>query len=219
MVRSGRAAAAAFARPAHSLRAHSSPASTPLVRLKRDELVDFVVPRTAAARFLAHEPLYRPDDGHYQYKYLPAFAPLMVPFTWVPKQVAEVTWFALTVAMAWAFVRLSLAALPDRRLSARVLVLAHAAAERQVSRQGAGVRTVQPAGGAAPARRRDRRAARPGTRGRSRSSRQACSSSRMPSSWCRGWRGRWAGARSSRSAWCWRAGCCCRPHPTAGTAT
>ena len=93
-----------------------------LVRYKRAELVDFVVPRTAAARFLAHEPLYRPDDGHYQYKYLPAFALLMVPFTWVPKEVAEFTWFALTVAMAWAFVRQALAALPDRRLSARALV-------------------------------------------------------------------------------------------------
>ena len=117
-----------------------------LVRFKRAELVDFVVPRTAAVRYLAHEPLYRPDDGHYQYKYLPAFALLMVPFTWVPKEVAEVAWFTLTVAMACAFVRLSLSALPDRRLSARVLVLAHAAPHRQVFRQGAGVRTIQFAG-------------------------------------------------------------------------
>ncbi len=93
-----------------------------LVRLNRSELVDFAVPYTAAGRFVAHEPLYRPDDGHYQYKYLPAFAQLMVPFTWMPKQVAEVTWFTLTVAMAFAFVRLSLIALPDRRLSAQVLV-------------------------------------------------------------------------------------------------
>jgi Glycosyltransferase family 87 len=93
-----------------------------LVRYKRAELVDFVVPRTAAVRFLAHEPLYRPDDGHYQYKYLPVFALLMVPFTWVPKEVAEFTWFALTIAMAATFMHLSLAALPDRRRSARVLV-------------------------------------------------------------------------------------------------
>jgi hypothetical protein len=93
-----------------------------LVRFKRAELVDFVVPRTAAVRFLAHEPLYRPDDGHFQYKYLPAFAQLMVPFTWVPKEVAEVTWFTLTAVMAFAFVRLSLVALPDRRLSSQVLV-------------------------------------------------------------------------------------------------
>jgi Glycosyltransferase family 87 len=93
-----------------------------VVRLKRAELVDFAVPRTAAVRFLAHERLYRPDDGHFQYKYLPAFAQFMVPFTWVSKPVGEVVWFALTVAMAAAFVRLSLVALPDRRLSSKVLV-------------------------------------------------------------------------------------------------
>jgi Glycosyltransferase family 87 len=99
-----------------------SAAAYAAVRFKRSELVDFVVPRTAAARFLANEPLYRPDDGHYQYKYLPAFAQLMVPFTWVSKEVAEFTWFVLTVAMTWAFMRLSLAALPDRRRSAQALM-------------------------------------------------------------------------------------------------
>ncbi len=92
------------------------------VRVKRGELVDFAVPRTAATRFAAHEPLYRPEDGHFQYKYLPLFAQLMVPFTWVSKEVAEFTWFAATVAMTWAFVRLSLAALPDRRRPAQALV-------------------------------------------------------------------------------------------------
>jgi len=92
-----------------------------LVRLKRDELVDFTVPHRAAGRFLAHEPLYRESDGHYQYKYLPTFAAVMVPFTLVPKRAAEVAWFTLTVMMAWGFVRLSIAALPDRRLSVRVL--------------------------------------------------------------------------------------------------
>lgn len=92
-----------------------------LVRYRRAELVDFVVPRTAAVRYLAHEPLYRPDDGHYQYKYFPAFAAVMVPFTWVPKEVAEATWFTLTVAMAWALLRVSIAALPDRQLSVRTL--------------------------------------------------------------------------------------------------
>ena len=189
-----------------------------LVRFKRAELVDFAVPRTAAARFLAHEPLYRPDDGHYQYKYLPAFAPLMVPFTWVSKEAAEFTWFALTVAMAWAFVRLSLAALPDRRLSAQVLVwltllltgkflvkeLAFGQFNLPVALLLLGaVIAAQHGEGSRPAP----------------PSRPACSSSRMPSSWCRGWPGRSAGGRSSRSAWCWRAGCCCRPQPTAGTAT
>ena len=92
------------------------------VRFKRTELVDLAAPRRAAARFLAHETMYRPDDGHYQFKYLPAFAPLVVPFLWVSKDVGEVVWFALMVAMIWAFVRLSLRALPSRRRSAQLLV-------------------------------------------------------------------------------------------------
>jgi len=92
------------------------------VRFKRDSLVDLAAPRTAATRFLAAENLYRADDGHYQFKYLPAFAPLLVPFNWVSTEVAEFTWFVAMVAMAWAFVNMSLAALPDRRRSAKVLV-------------------------------------------------------------------------------------------------
>ena len=87
------------------------------VRLKRGELIDFAVPRVAARRLIAHEPLYRPEDGHYQFKYLPAFAALMVPFTWPPKQVAEAVWFTLTVGMTWAFLRLALNTLPERRMS------------------------------------------------------------------------------------------------------
>src|SRR6187549_18000 len=92
------------------------------VRFKRDTLVDLAAPRTAATRFLASENLYRPEDGHYQFKYLPAFAPLMVPLSLMPTRVAEVTWFALMVIMAWVFVRMSLGALPDRRRSAKVLL-------------------------------------------------------------------------------------------------
>ena len=91
------------------------------VRFKRAELVDFAVPRTAAARYLAHERLYRPEDGHYQYKYLPAFAPVMTPFAWMPREIAEIAWFALLVVMAWMFMRLSIVALPDRRQSTRLL--------------------------------------------------------------------------------------------------
>jgi len=53
---------------------------------------------------------------------LPAFALPMVPFTWVPKEIAQFTWFTLTVAMTWMLAKLSLAALPDRRMSAGALI-------------------------------------------------------------------------------------------------
>jgi hypothetical protein len=97
-------------------------ASYGLVRLTRGGFVDFAVPRIAATRFLAHEPLYRPDDGHFQYKYLPAFAAVMVPSTWVPKAIAEATWFVLSLAMAAAFVRWAVYSLPDRRTPTSPLV-------------------------------------------------------------------------------------------------
>ena len=43
------------------------------VRVGRS-MVDFGVYRVAAGRALASEPLYREEDGHYKFKYLPAFA-------------------------------------------------------------------------------------------------------------------------------------------------
>ena len=52
---------------------------------------------------------------------LPAFALVMVPFTWMSREAGEVTWFTLTVGMTWAFLHLSLTALPNRRRSERVL--------------------------------------------------------------------------------------------------
>jgi hypothetical protein len=120
VIASQRAALAACGRPTPPSAVRDRGGST-AVRYKRAELVDFAVPRTAAARYLAHEPLYRPEDGHYQYKYLPAFAPLMTPFAWMSKDIAEIAWFALLVVMAWTFVRLSIVALPDRRQSTRLL--------------------------------------------------------------------------------------------------
>lgn len=93
-----------------------------LVRLKRVELVDFMVPRQAGMRVLAQQPLYQPSDGHYQYKYLPAFALAMVPFRWMSKEAGEFVWFTLTVAMAWALLRWSIRALPDRRTPETTLI-------------------------------------------------------------------------------------------------
>ena len=93
-----------------------------LLRHKRTELVDFEVYRIAAVRALGAQPLYRVQDGHYQFKYLPAFALAMAPFALVSKDNAELTWFALSIALTALFVRLSLRALPDRRMSERQLL-------------------------------------------------------------------------------------------------
>jgi hypothetical protein len=88
----------------------------------RTELRDFEVYQTAAIRALDAEPLYRAADGHYQFKYLPAFALVMAPFAWMPLALAQAVWYAITVRLAWVFVAWSIAALPDRRRSTEALV-------------------------------------------------------------------------------------------------
>ena len=85
-------------------------------------MVDFEVYRTAAHRALAGEPLYRAEDGHYQFKYLPAFALAMAPFALVDREAAKVIWFALSAGLLTAFVRWSVRALPERRRSERALL-------------------------------------------------------------------------------------------------
>jgi hypothetical protein len=91
--------------------------------VRSEQLADFEVYRTAASRALAAQPLYHSEELPYQqYKYLPAFALAMVPFAWLPKELAEGLWFALSVGMAAWFMRLSLLALPDRRIAGDALV-------------------------------------------------------------------------------------------------
>jgi hypothetical protein len=85
-----------------------------VVRHKRD-FVDFDVYRTAGVRALAAEPLYRVEDGHYQFKYWPAFALAMAPFAELDPEVGKVVWFGLSVALLAWFVRQSVRALPARR--------------------------------------------------------------------------------------------------------
>ena len=88
----------------------------------RREMVDFAVYRTAATRALAAEPLYRESDGHYQFKYLPAFAMAMAPFAKLDLDSAKAVWFAMSVGLLTAYVRWSVRALPERRRSGHVLI-------------------------------------------------------------------------------------------------
>jgi Glycosyltransferase family 87 len=88
----------------------------------RHEMVDFNVYRTAAHRALAGESLYVSTDGHYQFKYLPAFALFMAPFAIVDQEAAKVIWFALSAGLLTAFLRRSVRALPERRRSEKVLL-------------------------------------------------------------------------------------------------
>jgi hypothetical protein len=92
-----------------------------VTRTRRD-LVDFEVYRTAAARAAAAEPLYRPEDGHYQFKYLPAFAVVAAPIAWGNPEVAKIVWFALGCALVVFLFTRSAARLPGRRQSSARLM-------------------------------------------------------------------------------------------------
>jgi glycosyl transferase family 87 len=88
-----------------------------------NKMPDLTVYWTAANRARHAEPLYRVADGHYQFKYLPAFAILAIPLGAVTLETAKVIWFAASVALLVPLIVLSLWILPERRKSAWVLVM------------------------------------------------------------------------------------------------
>lgn len=87
----------------------------------RHEMVDFAVYRQAATRLTHAQPLYQAADGHYQFKYLPAFAILAVPFSMVDEEAAKMMWFALSIGALVLLVRWSVRFVPERRRSVAVL--------------------------------------------------------------------------------------------------
>ncbi|HEY0874751.1 MAG TPA: glycosyltransferase family 87 protein [Vicinamibacterales bacterium] len=87
------------------------------------EMRDFEVYWTAAARALEAEPLYRAGDGHYQFKYLPAFAVLTAPMALLPLTQAKAVWFVASAAMLPILIWLAVAILPQRHRSGWALVL------------------------------------------------------------------------------------------------
>jgi Glycosyltransferase family 87 len=76
------------------------------------KMPDFDVYRTAGGRALAAEPLYRADDGHFQFKYLPAFAIFAAPLAMVPQPAAKGAWFAISAVLMLILLGLSLQAMP-----------------------------------------------------------------------------------------------------------
>jgi len=91
------------------------------IRARRD-FVDLEVYRTAAIRALHAEPLYRPDDGHYQFKYWPAFAVAMAPLAFVSAETAKWLWFVGSIVLLGYFLTHAIRVLPDRRATERWLV-------------------------------------------------------------------------------------------------
>jgi hypothetical protein len=76
------------------------------------KMPDLEVYWTAAARAHNAEPLYRPEDGHYQFKYLPAFAVLTAPAARVPLDGAKTAWFVISAMLVVVLLATSLSLLP-----------------------------------------------------------------------------------------------------------
>ena len=76
------------------------------------KMPDFEVYWRAGGRALAAEPLYREEDEHFQFKYLPAFAVLAIPAGLLPLPVAKAIWFGITVGLIPVLLGLSLALMP-----------------------------------------------------------------------------------------------------------
>jgi hypothetical protein len=83
---------------------------------------DFEVYHTAAGRAAAGAPLYRAEDEHYQFKYLPAFAVFARPLALLPLESAKIVWFFSSVLLLFFLIRGSLRLLPIRRRPAWLLV-------------------------------------------------------------------------------------------------
>ena len=67
-----------------------------VVRISGD-MADFQVNYQAGQRLRAGEHLYRTEDGHFMFKYLPFSALLYVPLTTLHLDAAKVSWYTLTV--------------------------------------------------------------------------------------------------------------------------
>lgn len=85
---------------------------------------DFEVYWRAAGRAVAGEPLYRSEDGHWLFKYLPIFAVVIAPIALLPIQAAKAIWFAATIAALALLLRSSLLLLPRLQKSSWLLVVA-----------------------------------------------------------------------------------------------
>jgi hypothetical protein len=87
------------------------------------KMPDFEVYYTAGARARAAAPLYRPEDGHYQFKYLPAFALGAAPLSLMPPQAAKGLWFTLSAVLMIVLLGASVRTLPAVRRPPPLLVV------------------------------------------------------------------------------------------------
>ena len=84
---------------------------------------DFEVYWQAGTRAIAAESLYRTEDGHYQFKYLPAFALAVSPLSTLSLPTAKALWYSLSVALVFLILFCSWRLLPWHHQPAWILLL------------------------------------------------------------------------------------------------
>ena len=87
------------------------------------KMPDFEVYWKAASRAALAEPLYRESDGHFVFKYLPAFAVLAIPIGLLPLVVAKGVCFFGSIALLVALVSMAVRLPVERRKTLRWLVI------------------------------------------------------------------------------------------------
>jgi hypothetical protein len=87
------------------------------------KMPDFEVYWRVASRAAQAEPLYRESDGHFVFKYLPAFAVLAIPIGLLPLPASKFVWFFGSIALLVALVRMAVRLPVERRKSLRWLVI------------------------------------------------------------------------------------------------
>lgn len=78
----------------------------------RKDMTDFGVCYQAGSRALNGESLYRPSDGHLQFKYSPAAAVFYIPISLLPWEAAKAVWYALEILFLIGIFVVSLRLLP-----------------------------------------------------------------------------------------------------------
>jgi len=78
----------------------------------RKDMTDFGVCYRAGSRALGGESLYRPSDGHLQFKYSPAAALFYIPISVLPWEAAKGVWYALEILFLYGILAASLRLLP-----------------------------------------------------------------------------------------------------------
>jgi hypothetical protein len=91
-----------------------------VIRIRHD-MVDFGVNYQAGARLAAGEPLYRLEDGHFMFKYLPFSALVYLPLSLLPLEAAKVIWYMALVGGAVALFHLSRTLTTDGRPASMAL--------------------------------------------------------------------------------------------------